>query len=591
MSTDVPLTAPQPEPLPAPKPSGPSLFAQLGHLLYNHNPFYLISAFLTLYGIHAVFGVEVVGELKTASVLLAIGAYTAVLGLTGVLIVRIGKVWEDARTVLLAVILLLLATSVCTDELLMLSPDAALLMIVGGLSFAIALCEFIIRGLQIRFGAEFRIPLFLQLSILFLYPYFCAAEVHDLTAEQVQWRVLGFPLVFSLGLTTLWPAVLRGSARLRDNGTPWNWPLYPWCLFIVIAAAGAFRCRILTESFDPTPGMAVTFGSFYLLPILLTVVWLVIETGIVENRRRLIVGALWSSLLLLFLAMSGSSTSLQRSFYEMVALRVGSPLFWAVIGLGSLYGCARLRGVREAMPFLLLAVGLLAFIGPQTIDLRSTQFVPWPLGLVGLALLVDGHRRESTTQAAWGCAFCLMNLPAGLQSTPWAGATWPLVVQASVIACGTLGFRFRDSVARDLETTACLAIPALVGVSATKPALLDMTSTGGVIYAITLTALSLVIGVSTKRRSYLAAGLFIVATGIGERLFALYRNVSTSVGVRGLWALSWSMASFVTAVLISFAKSGHLSEIRQVRRLLAWLHRSDTAPDVQMPPAKKSNEP
>ncbi len=194
---------------PHPSHLAPVCFALLGHLLYNHNPFYLISAFLTLYGIHAVFGVEVVGQLKTASVLLAIGAYTAVLGLTGVLIVRFGKVWEDARTVLLAVILLLLATSVCTDELLMLSPDAALLMIVGGLSFAIALCEFIIRGLQIRFGAEFRIPLFLQLSILFLYPYFCAAEVHGLTAEQVQWRVLGFPLAFSLGLATLWPAVLR----------------------------------------------------------------------------------------------------------------------------------------------------------------------------------------------------------------------------------------------------------------------------------------------------------------------------------------------------------------------------------------------
>lgn len=574
MSTDVPLTASPTEPLPAAQPSGPSLFAQLGRVLYNHNPFYLISAFLTLYGIHAIFGVEVVGQLKTASVLLAIGGYTAVLGLTGVLIVRYGKVWEDARTVLLAVILLLLATSVCTDELLMLAPEAALQMIVGGLVFAIALCEFIIRGLKIRFGVEFRIPLFTQLAILFLYPYFCATEVRDLTPEQVQWRVLGFPLVFSLGLTTLWPAVLRGSARLRDNGTPWNWPLYPWCLFIVIAAAGAFRCRILTESFDPTPGMAVTFGSFYLLPILLTVVWLVVETGIVENRRSLIVGALWSSLLLLFLAMPGHSTILQRSFYEMVSNRIGSPLFWAVVGLVSLYGCARYRGVREATPFLLFALGLLSVVGPQTTDLHSTRFLPWPLGLVGLALVLKGLKSESTSLAAWGSVFCLTNLLCGLQTTPWEGAAWPLVIQMSVMACSALGFRFRDRLARDLQTLACYSIPCLAGAAILKPVWLALTPTGGLIYVVALTVLSLTIGWFSNRRGYLWAGIVIITAGVGEGLLNVYRNLASSVGRKGLWALSWSVASFLTAVLISFAKSGHLQQIRQVQAVVNWIHQA-----------------
>lgn len=578
MSTEVPVSTTQAG-NPSARPGASRLVAQFGQVLFNHNPFYLISAFLTLYGIHAVFGVEVVGELKTASVLLAIGAYTAVLGLTGVLIVRYGKVWEDARTVLLAVILLLLATSVCTDELLMLAPATALRLILGGLIFAIALCEFIIRGLKIRFGSEFRIPLFVQLSILFLYPYFCATEVRDLTPEQVQWRVLGFPLVFSLGLTTLWPAIIRGSQRIRENGTPWTWPLYPWCLFIVIAAAGAFRCRILTESFDPTPGMAVTFGSFYLLPILLTVVWLVIETGIAENRRKLIVGALWSSLLLVVLALPGTSSILQRSFYESVSTRIGSPLFWAVIGLNSLYGCARWRGVREATPFLLSAVGLLSFVGPQTSGLHTLRFLPWPLGLVGLELIRRGMKKESTALAVWGVAFCLTVLEAGLHTSPWGHAKWPLIVQAALISCGALGFRFRDGLAKDLQTIACLSIPGLAAVAILKPGLLALSTTGGVAYTIVIMLLSLALGWFTKRKAYIWSGLTIIAAGLGEVLLEAYRGLTTSVGRKGMWALSWSLASFVTAVLISSAKAGHLNGIRQVRTALAWIRKSFDSDD------------
>ena len=591
MSTDLPLPSPElslpPSPAAPTTPPGPSVFARLGCFLYNHNPFYLISACLTLIGIHSVFGVEEVGQLKTASVLLAIGGYTGLLGLTGVLIVRFGKVWEDARTVLLAVILMLLATSVCTDELLMLEPAAALRLIVGALFFAVVWCEAIIRGLRIRFGAEFRVPLFLLLSILFLYPYVCASEVRDLTILQAQWRVLGFPVIFALGLLSLWPAVLRGSRAVADNGTPWNWPLYPWCLFIVIAAAGAFRTRILTESFDPSKGMEVTFGTFYLVPILFAVVWLVLETGRVEARKGLVHFALLSGLALVWLALPGRHGILHHQFYNAVTRSMGSPVFWCLILLLVMYGVARLRGMLEAGPYMWLALGGLAFVGPATTGVESIRFLPWPLVVIGLAQMWNGWGAKSAARFTGGAICCLSAVPTILRWTPGEHLVPQLTYQIALLSAAGIGFRFREGLGRSLERGVCLHIPLLAAIAVLRPHWFGLIPSGGLAYTVVLTTVSLLIGWRFQARPYLWAGGAIVAGGLGEAAALAYRSLVVAVGRRAMWALSWSVASFLVAVLISVAKGGHLNQMRTWTR---YIDRVRNACGPGNPPPHSSSE-
>lgn len=592
MSSDVPRSDPDPiiphaSETPNPKvpqtklpirQPGPSVFTRLGCFLYNHNPFYLISACLTLIAIHSFFGVEVVGELKTASVLIAIGCYTALLGLTGVLIVRYGKVWEDARTIVLAVILLLIATSVCTDELLMLAPTAALRLILGSLLFAIVLCEAMIRGLKIRFNTGFRIPLFLLLSILFVYPYFCASEVRDLTSVQVQWRVLGFPFVFAFGLLSLWPAIRRGSAVLNENGTPWNWPLYPWCLFIVIAAAGAFRCRILTESFDPMPGLDVTFGAYYLIPILFVVVLLTIEMGIVEKCPGLTRGALYWSLGLVWLSLPGhglqsiKSLSLHEQFYQTVTASMGSPVFWTLILLIGLYCVVWLRGERAARVPLAIAVAGLSWVNPSTTGFQTlTNFTPWPLVAIGVYLMWQGYRRETCFRFVAGMGLCLTALPTVFRWLSWEAVSMNLTCHAALLGLTVTGFLFKDDLARFLERSVCVLIPVLAAVAVLSPQWLQLPPDRGTLYSITVTALAFLTGWRGQRRVYLWAGSAIVAGACGEVALSCYRNLVLAVGRKGMWALSWSVASFVLAVLISVSKGGHLNQIRQVRMVIAYL--------------------
>ena len=70
--------------------------AALPRLLYTQNPFYLISALLVLYGIYVALGPE--SGMDGGWLLLGLlGGYTLALTLAGLVIVRFGQVWDDAR--------------------------------------------------------------------------------------------------------------------------------------------------------------------------------------------------------------------------------------------------------------------------------------------------------------------------------------------------------------------------------------------------------------------------------------------------------------------------------------------------------------
>ena len=60
-----------------------------------HNPFYLISAMLALFGIHVAFAGE--AGLAAASMRMQLlCGYTLLLAVASWLVLRLGKVWEDA---------------------------------------------------------------------------------------------------------------------------------------------------------------------------------------------------------------------------------------------------------------------------------------------------------------------------------------------------------------------------------------------------------------------------------------------------------------------------------------------------------------
>jgi hypothetical protein len=204
--------------------------------LCTSNPFYVLSAGLFLAGLRMSFG-SLGREVETWAMMAGLAGYTLLLAVTACLLVRFGNVWDDVRTVLLLVVLMFLATSVTFDEVLVLNPRLGFLCYLGGLLFAIILSEGLLRGTRLRLPVLFRLPYYLILSLFFLYPLALSPFLAEPHSEVLMWGLFGFSSVAGLVFLTLLPAIRRGREYVRNNGSPWRWPLYPWTLFGLLALA------------------------------------------------------------------------------------------------------------------------------------------------------------------------------------------------------------------------------------------------------------------------------------------------------------------------------------------------------------------
>ena len=128
-TADRPVSAP---PLPA-APHARGLI----RLICTSNPFYVLSAGLFLAGLWMSFGAQA-DEVETYALMSGLAGYTLLLAATAFLLVRFARVWDDARTVLLLVALMFLATSVTFDEVLVLDPARGYACYLLGLAFAVA---------------------------------------------------------------------------------------------------------------------------------------------------------------------------------------------------------------------------------------------------------------------------------------------------------------------------------------------------------------------------------------------------------------------------------------------------------------------
>ena len=64
--------------------------------LYTHNPFYVISAGLILLGLYQAFRVGDAAVEHPWRLAAALCGYTTVMAATAFLVIKLGKVWEDA---------------------------------------------------------------------------------------------------------------------------------------------------------------------------------------------------------------------------------------------------------------------------------------------------------------------------------------------------------------------------------------------------------------------------------------------------------------------------------------------------------------
>ncbi|MHC5541172.1 hypothetical protein ACYOEI_23365, partial [Singulisphaera rosea] len=85
--------------------------------LYTSNPFYVLSAELFFVGLRVSFNTQR-ATFETWALMLGLAGYTLLLASTACALIRLGRVWDDMRSLLLLVVLMFLAMSVTFDDTL-----------------------------------------------------------------------------------------------------------------------------------------------------------------------------------------------------------------------------------------------------------------------------------------------------------------------------------------------------------------------------------------------------------------------------------------------------------------------------------------
>ena len=222
----------------------------------------------------------------------------------------------------------------------------------GGLLFAVAVSEGMLRGIRLRLPPLFRAPYYFVLTLFFVYPVALTPLVDRPRSEELCWALFGFSPAAALVFLTLLPAIRRGQDYVRDNGSPWPWAWYPWTLFGVLAFAVPARSALLCWSMHHVPpagGEPYIFGPYFLVPFGMAIAVGLLEIGLVERRRGVAVGALLVPPILVLLAFVGhrADPTYQWFLDRFVARLGGTPFYLTLVISAGFFAYAVLGACRR----------------------------------------------------------------------------------------------------------------------------------------------------------------------------------------------------------------------------------------------------
>lgn len=538
----------------------PSLARGLLRRFYTSNPFYVISADLVFVGLRMSLGASGRAS-ESGALMLALLGYTLLLAATACLLIRLGDVWDDARTLLLLVVAMFLAISVTFDETLAGNPRLGVAYYLGGLACAGAVSEGLLRGIRLRLPPLFRLPYHAALALFFLYPVALTPLLRYPESPLLRWSLFGFSPAAGLVCLALIPAVRRGPRYVERNGSPWRYPLYPWTLFGLLGAAVCGRAYYLCISFHFVGKSASIFGPYFLVPFLLAVVLLLLEAGLVARSSGAQRAALLAlpGLLLLCVVGHRPADPVYRDFLDLFMSRLGgSPLYLTLLAVAAVYGVAARRRVPLALQGLTLALLALAVVGPGTVGLDGLV-APRPLPLLAVAGLQLGLalRRGETWRWLVG-AVCLIDaVTVGIGRGPGFDARAAIAGHLGLAALMLAGVLFDDPVARFAQRAGAvlLALFCLIAYCGDTPDLVRGVPPWAVrAYPALATLAAVGYGYATGCRPYFGAaavGLLGWLTVAGWQSYVALRRVLV-----GLDWITGGLAFFAVAAVISLGKAG-----------------------------------
>ena len=571
-------------------------------VLYTHNPFYLISACLFVYGLKLMFRVGdssvlfnqgSVGYMQPWNLMASLAAVTILMAVTAILIVRLGKVWEDARSLVLVVLLMFLAIAVSFDELINVASHAEnRLSQVGllfgcGVLFSLATAEGLIRGLRLSIPWAYRLPLYAFIVLFFVWPSILLPGLIPLTPLQTRMLIVTFPLAAALVTLSLIPAIRQGSSIIENNGTPWKWPWLPWTPFVFLWAAVCFRSYSLTISFDiPVQSghfWDSAFGVYQLVPLFMAIAVVILEIAVVQRNVALQNAVLLFSPLLLILANPWVAPWHQLPTYSSFAVYVtdtiGSPVFLTLMVLLAMSAWAIWRGVKNGQVLLNALLLLAIFVGPTAFRSSTSSVIHnatewWPLALFSLIQCVAGWRSSNPWKTCAGLAAAAFLPLILLKNSGSESSEWRMFITVHLLLIPPMiaYWRSKNDEGETLPVLNALQWSATMLIGIVSLLNRQMPPSIVLVYAALVTALMPLIGRLMQEQLFLVLAAIhcgiALAIGCVGTVVALF-TVQMSSGVR---QVVFAGLSFIAAVVISVLKSGTGRRIRVSWQI--WRRRS-----------------
>jgi hypothetical protein len=530
----------------------------LVRLLYTSNPFYVLSADLVFAGLRMSFGS---GGPAAESWALAgsLAAYTLLLAATACVLIRLGRLWDDLRTLLLLIVMMFLAIAVSGDDTVAAAPRRGVVGCLVGMAFAASVTEVVLSTIRLRLPGWYRAAYYAMLALVFLYPVALVPLLGDPENPSLQWALFGFAPMAAMAVTLLIPAARLGRAGVAKNGSPWRWPLYPWSLFVIMVGGLCVRSWSLCVSFHYVEGDRSIFGPYFLVPIGLAVAMVWLEIGIAAGRRGIMTAASAIPLLLVVLAMAGDRPEwVYRQFLgRFIETLGGTPTYLTMIAAVGFLAYAACRRVPSAPELLAIGFAGLAVVGPRTIDL-SNLVAPraLPMAAAGLVLAARAWRRHDSVRALLSAACLVVAAARGAGDLGGVALTWPVALHLSVAALMAVGLLFDDRTGWMARCAAACAL-GLMGLDASTgtPRIWREMPAGLIAwYPLLIAAWAGGFAALARDRLYfVSAGTSLAAwplhTGIG--MYDQLRRV-----VVGLDQIAWGMLFFLVAGAISLRKAG-----------------------------------
>lgn len=534
----------------------------LVRFIYTHNPFYLISAGLILYGIYAAFGSDDAKVDDPWLLIMSLCGYTALMAVTAFLVIKLGKVWEDARSIVLILLLQFAALSMSFDEICAVSSGMAFRLLLFGFGFSVLVSESLLSGLRIKFPAPFRIPYYLVLALFFFYPLCLSPKLTQASVAAITWRIYLFPTFAGLAFLTLIPAVRRGATYVAKNGTPWPWPWFPWTAFGFLAFGVGVRSYVLSQSFN-VMGLENGFGAYYLVPFLFALLLLLLEMAIVHRWQAFQTLLLGLAPLLLVLSIPMGDNFVYRRFLGMLQQTAGSPVWLSLSGLVAFYGYCWLRRLTGAELGLAAMLALMVFVDRRAVGLAAASELSWwPLAMMGGLQLVLGVRRLNSPRCMASC-FCLVVASAiAFHDTQFMalGGVFPFhLLMAGVLV---IGWVFGDGFAAFLRKAGIAFIAFAVTMAIASIWLVEFPEPACLGYLLAMSTVAAAYWWLVMEKWWLFAAMANAGATLFVGLWACYGALDSQLGPDSLTPLALGAASFVVATAISAMKGGLVKRLQ-----------------------------